>query len=289
MEKKGVMSISNLDFDKEMGLKQLILFFDKLYIRENTLEDMHKAISNPYFVSSIVSNNKREIEYLSEIGFIDLFTFNLRTPSNDYETSQIVDVWEDILSGVSVKDNEEKHPRMSYEENDLLTRLGYLSVYQFITQDVIPILKSTKSFSQLEKTSEIINLTINKIPIPTNDTPWEKIIDFKNDKDTRSKYLALINWINNVSISEKTICHINEEFEYLYDQYQRHYDIHKIKKNYTWTEILINSAIDILTKQGHGIVKELFSIRKTRLSLLEEELKLPGSEVAYIFKANETF
>jgi hypothetical protein len=58
----------------------------------------------------------------------------------------------------------------------------------------------------------------------------------------------------------------------------------------TWEMIVVGGLEVLAATQGMPtFFKNLFSIGKTRISLLEDELKLPGKEIAYICKANQTF
>ncbi len=143
------------------------------------------------------------------------------------------------------------------------------------------------------KKNDVYRLIIDALPIPDDSTPWEQIIEFRDDSDSQQKLLDLRNWVNEVARGDFTPIEIEQKVEYLLSQYKRHLELHKMKiSKGTWETIIVSSAelLEDLAKFKWGkIAKSLFAIKHRKIALLEGELNSPGSEVAYIIKAKEAF
>jgi len=67
-------------------------------------------------------------------------------------------------------------------------------------------------------------LIVNALPEPDFDnTPWEQIIDFRNDSDIKYDLLGLRNWCNEVAKGEISGFQIAEKLEYLTHTYEQHW------------------------------------------------------------------
>lgn len=141
--------------------------------------------------------------------------------------------------------------------------------------------------------SEVLSIVIHVLPIPDEQTPWEQIVEFRNDVESQHRFLDLRNWMNEISRAEVSALEIEQKLEYLLSQYERHMALHKMKINRGVFETLVVSTGEILENimkfKWGTLAKSLFSISRTRIATLEAELKAPGNEVAYIVKANESF
>ena len=89
-----------------------------------------------------------------------------------------------------------------------------MGAYPILSQ-VVPQMPT----QQTEK-HEVIDVVIKTLPIPDETTSWEQIIEYRNDADARSKFLALRNWMSEVARAKLTPVEIEEKLEYLIDQYQ---------------------------------------------------------------------
>lgn len=141
--------------------------------------------------------------------------------------------------------------------------------------------------------SEVARVAINKLPIPDETTPWEQIIDFRNDPDNQSALLNLRRWIRKISSENLSAAEIEEELEWLLNQYEHNINLHKIKSNTNAIEVLVKSPLEVLenllTLKFSKLADPLFAIKRRKISLLEAELQAPGREVAYILKTKDHF
>jgi hypothetical protein len=87
--------------------------------------------------------------------------------------------------------------------------------------DAYPISSLTYS-KEIEAKSEVVTVVINNLPMPNESTPWEQIMEYRSDPDSQSKFLALRNWITDVSKQNLNPVEVEQKLEYLTDQYRLH-------------------------------------------------------------------
>jgi hypothetical protein len=140
---------------------------------------------------------------------------------------------------------------------------------------------------------EVLQIALNALPVPDESTPWEQIIEYRSDEDSRHKFLDLRNWMSEMARSELTAAEAEQKLEHLISQYQRHLKLHRMKINTGMLETVVTTGAEVLGdlasfKWGKA-AEALFSLRRRNVALLEAELTAPGNAVAYIVKARETF
>ena len=276
----------------------LCLYFDKIYVDNIQLTSV---------LSSVRHNNvdpiQVQLDKLKKQKFYDSLAKNdilIPYDRSKFNISKIRNAIESLMlelgsnstnylttSTFSTQD-EVNHEHIS---RDINVRMGILYLQAQNVHDVFPVLKNATSYRQTPVKQQAINVILNQLPTPSADVDLKQLLEFRSDADVHSKYLALINWINELGRTQKTASEIEDEFEYLYNQYLRHYELHKMKSNWTTLEVLVSTGLDALASLSSPVqvLKSMFAIRKSKISLMEEEMKLPGKEIAYIYKANETF
>lgn len=292
--------VNILDYDTNNELKRLSLLFDRVYVIEpNDFErfiehDKNVLIKEYDFLqkNQIIELYARTITYIPE--FPDL-NKSIKT-IDDQLARSFPPMFNGILEDLSdmkkqlTSLKEKLSPELS---NDFYVRVEALALTKRLGADFFPVVGSNSSFSQKEKKSNIVYFLLSQIPQPDNTVQWEKIIEFRSDFDVKNSYLALINWINEIAVSTFSTGEIIEKYEYLYNNYIKHYNLHKIKSKNTKLEIIVSAGTDFLLSLASGhFISPLSSYIKMNISevnLLQEEANLPGKEIAYIFKTNETF
>lgn len=175
-----------------------------------------------------------------------------------------------------------------------LRELKGLDAYPILLLDIPSPERKTSS------THDIVDITLNALPIPDDNTPWEQIIDFRNDSEAKGKFVALKQWANKVARMQLEAHEVKDQLESLINDYQEHMKVHKIKTRLDTLRTIIVAEAGFITSgwlAGLGavpglvgmVVSPLYSIRQRQVALLEAELKAPGREVAYIVKAREEF
>jgi hypothetical protein len=177
---------------------------------------------------------------------------------------------------------------------DLMTRLFSCELRNSYGMNTCAIISDAmRSQETSEPKSDVLTIVLHALPEPDDSVPWEQILEFRNDPDSRSKFLALNNWMIDIAQANYTPLELSQKLEFLVNEYQQHLMLHKMKTNAGALEtIFVASAefLEDLAKFRWGkIAKGLFTVRHQRIALLEGELTSPGREVAYVAKAREFF
>lgn len=141
--------------------------------------------------------------------------------------------------------------------------------------------------------AEVLRIVLNSMPIPTEETSWQQILDFKSDPSSKSKFIALRHWMHEVARAQLKPHEIEVKLQYLLDDYQQHFRLHKMKtttgKLETVLTLIPGVAGDLLSLRWGDAAQSLFKLRKGNLQLMESELALPSREIAYIARVREEF
>lgn len=291
-------------YDYTPELKGLCVLFDKVYINAKSIPG--KLINDYPAALDRISQAKKEAEmydYLQDKGMVvsyENFTSKqqekvwLNDPVIAPDLSKRIEKeWPADIPADYGKEEGEDRLQTLYKFNDVFARIDAMELAKTSKNEFYPILKSERSFEEMGKKTEVVHFILNDIPTPDSSVPWEKIHEFRQDADSRNKYLALMDWINRVAASPDSIGDIRERYEYLYNDYIKHFELHKVKYAYTGIEIIFTAMESLLLLvQSSGLLAPLKNLVKVRLSevnLMQEEGKLPGKELAYIYKANAAF
>ena len=156
----------------------------------------------------------------------------------------------------------------------------------------IPVLQGNNPFQNdnLSKKESILELVLNNIPIIGDNVSWEQIIDFKNDPDSKRKFLALRNWMIDISNSNYSILEITEKFDYLMSEYRHHLKRHRIDtksgvfKNFITTS---GEVLENIAKLKFGKLANFpFEIFERRVNI---ESTAPGKELGFLYDVNKKF
>lgn len=262
----------NLNFFKEVleFTPESIKEFEFL-MKENIIFD-----SNP-FVRQLLKNSSNE-NAIIEFKSLEIFAQNLYTSAKKYYPLNL-----------------RQYNVLSRKGAEIISRAHSLSLNEFKDFDAVPIVnKFTSEIPNMkQRRSDVIELIIKKFPVIDVSTPWEKIIEFKRDRDAREKYLALRVLISEMVNSNMKINEIDEKLEYLINEYEKHILLHKMKTTTSIMETLVVSSaefIESLVKLKFGSAsKILFKMRHKEIELLESELKISHREIAYINRVRNDF
>ena len=289
-------------FVDEPNLKRLSLFFDSIYIDELRLQNILTINPNKKF--EILNYERATWEFLMKKNIVKTYPFQTGGNSEHLESKELMNILGALIPNNNSQEDRNENPEqkkaMALEKfffaHDISARLDAIKLNQQLSSEFYPILRTAKLIGQNsgeEKKNNIIQFLLNDIPEPATDTPWQQIIDFRADEDVRNKYLAMINWVNKVAASSSNLKDIHEEYEYLYNDYIKHFKLHKLKYNNTLLEVVVTAGIGMLLALQAGqfisAFKNLVEMKLSHINLIEQEAKLPGKEVAYIYHAKEKF
>ncbi|WP_116895338.1 hypothetical protein [Pseudomonas syringae] len=165
----------------------------------------------------------------------------------------------------------------------------------------IPIVLGSRSLQQQQSRAAaqdnqnlVLDLMLANVPQPSIETPWEAILDWRNDEEAKIKFRRLKNWMNKTSErKDLNPDHLRDEVLYLLDEYQQYMKIQKAKFSTSTLRTIVTGAAEVLeslTKLKFKALAEMpFKISEAHLAVREAELKAPGRELAYIVDANDNF
>ncbi|SPF53318.1 hypothetical protein SBA4_5570011 [Candidatus Sulfopaludibacter sp. SbA4] len=76
---------------------------------------------------------------------------------------------------------------------------------------------------------DVLNVVLGSFPEPDEDTPWEQIVEFRSDPDSRTQVLALRRWMSKGAQQNLSATEIADEIEWLISEYQAHMRLHRMK------------------------------------------------------------
>lgn len=148
--------------------------------------------------------------------------------------------------------------------------------------------------------SDVVEITLKALPMPDHSTPWEQILEYRGDSNSRVKFSRLRHWMSKTARTHSKPEEVEEELETLIDEYSQHMKAHKIKTRLDTLKTIVVAEVGLFTGgwlTGIGalpgligmVATPLYSIRQRQVEITAEELKAPGREVAYIVESNESF
>lgn len=296
-------------FVDEAIIKKLSLFYNNIYIgdgRFSIISDVSRLKMNDENQSLFYEN--AVWRFLKDNNVVKTYPyFKDKFEGQDKEVLELTQQLEKLYQKEGANRNFPKNPN---DEQLAEMKKEYFNHF-FLTHDIsirldtlhlrkldefaeyYPLLRTYDTFKSDDKKSQVIQFVLNNIPEPDHNTSWDHIIEFRTDEEIRNKYLALMNWINKMSNSNLKLSEIREEYDFLYSDYIKHFRLHKMKFNNSTLEVIVNSTANFLANIASGnyvsSIKDLFQFNIKNANLLQEEAKLPGKEVAYIFHSNEKF
>lgn len=314
MERQGLKSIGVKYLIGETNLKKDLLYFDKVIFDINELkfaEMFAKTVGEAKLGSrfnEIYSFQKNELDYLQENNLLESFDSNkFKKIACEEESGEFKRYYDknpgtglfshnDMIHMGSVFDEVSQFSIGTPEKTTIYKNYFFSILYnQVAKQEVVPILDNFISETQtdLGKDYKIMEVVLNKMPIISDTVSWQQIIDFKNDPDSKKKFLALRNWMIDISRGDYNSRELIEKYDYLRAEYDAHIKRHKIDTTFgivktfaiTTAEILEN----IIKLNWSNAIKTGFEIFEKTSKLSEIEANAPGKEVGYIYKLESKF
>ncbi len=300
----------------QRSLKQNLLFFDKICFESSFytagFDGMMKGYVNPII--------KSELEWLFDEDLLGDFTLNndiifsnasiekLNQSTQVFIDNELMSNWNSKnYFGYMTEVNESKEPIYIHfrKKSDCLfyseirsfelLRNYCAQFYESIDLDAFPILSYEQFKNSLysDNKSEVIHIIIKNLPLLDSTVSWETIIDFRKNDDFRVKFLSLKSWINRISRINLSKSEMQDEIEYLINDYRQQMKLSKMKTRIGQLESIVCLPLELLENlikiKWSKIPKEFIQIRKRKIDLLAEELKSPGRELSYIVSAQDYF
>ncbi len=104
---------------------------------------------------------------------------------------------------------------------------------------------------------DVFEVVVSRMPEPDDDSPWERILEFRRDPDSRRMLRALRRWTRRIASQMNSPKEVGEELDYLIDEYEHHMKVHDIKCRRGTLEALVvgtAEALEDLAKNQVGQV-----------------------------------
>jgi hypothetical protein len=265
------------------------------------------TLKDSFFRSNHLYNNARhvldELEWMLENGVLH------QVPNRLEGDDPMADDAENFVSALirSKLDRDTEQLEILRNIERPVRALGEISARYHVNRmrqegssEVYPVVAFGLTSKESEPKSDVIDVVINSFPIPHQDTSWEQIHEFRLDPDSHRKFHALKVWVNDLAHMKLAPNEVKDKLDSLLAEYEAHMKTHRIKTRLDTLKTVVLSEFGITTAgwfTGHArlagvlgmIAAPLFSLTMRQLGLSEEERKAPGKELAYVFKAKETF
>ena len=153
---------------------------------------------------------------------------------------------------------------------------------------------SVKNLSVTGIEEKAIEVVIKGMPFPPDNLPWQDLIDFRNDLDTRRRLRALRLWINERATDESSLSLMSEKLSDLISDYRQVIE----KRDKKFLTATVSSVITIagaataalLTHDAAKLlaaIKAPFDVRNHLLQLSQDEINARGREVSYCVKVED--
>ncbi len=299
MQTIGIFTIDPWTLLDDSSMKKELLYFDhlKYFIRgKDTLEKFCNTL--PRGKETFIKR-MNEIEELERAGLITEYT--IEEFDRDYETykdeTTITQAWKryDLANGFLESKNQAFEERFVdfletfREVGQLEARTNAMILNRKHKDEFVPLIRrSYKNFKEDEyfRKASVLSVIINQFPATTEELSADKLHELKNDNVASLKLSRLRNWAVEVTNSKLSEKEISQKLDYLLNEYKNQLDLHKIKYELGVIETFVTTSLEVLENivklNFSKAAKVLFDLKRKELTLLEEEEKLIGKEVAYL-------
>jgi hypothetical protein len=141
----------------------------------------------------------------------------------------------------------------------------------------------------LKERHNVLSVVLKRFPAVTTDVPLQDIVAFKRDQDTQDKFARFWKWTRKISQQHTDAHELEEELDSLINDYSQHLKQLTRETGNERLEILLATPgdliEDVIKLRLGNIARRLLQLRKTKISAHGAEMKLPGSEIAYVTEA----
>ncbi len=193
--------------------------------------------------------------------------------------------------------------------HDIQARRDALHLNMKYNLQVVPIISPVSSFDvnrfvsvaprdlgvtiDSNSANNVAHIILNKLPLPADEVSISRVMDFKEEPETRRLFLGMKRWLRKALDSGTSFQNLNEEIEYLTLEYKHFMKLHDIKTTTGTLEALVVSTAETIENLAKlkisKVAKSFFAIHHKRVALAEAEMTAPGREVSYLIHANNQF
>jgi hypothetical protein len=292
-------------FDSVDTLKKRILLYDELWVPgvSSWIEKGH--IEDPD-VEEIENRNDEEllasVAWLVTQGFIKEPPVKLAR--GEARSDAIVEALRKIYSDAAKSYNKTyatamsaaKHAAAAIFNMDLAQTRAIAYVFWRDHQKrafpvIFPFREELAPASSVAKTQHVLSIVLKRLPDPRPDLPLEDIVAFKRDPETIEKFERFWRWTRKLAKGGEEIQELEEELDWLPTDYTRQVERASKKARYdrlkVWVTVPAETLENLIKLRFGKIAATLIDLKKASIAAHEDEVKLPGGEIAYVKESIE--
>ena len=272
-----MLSVANLYFGVAFHpqiyseqLKRAGMLFDRVVCRE------------PWFAGGTADDHPRLFEFIRVVEISSL---------PDSQVARAV-----VKAASAERTRIPQDERLSFD-SDTLSRMIALRLQEQSSDTYVPLLRGQFPFSSVPSPTAgkgaLLRVALQRLPLPSSDTPWGAIFDWRDDGDARRKFQRLRQWIGQVSRQISIPEDAEDELAGLVDDYEQYMSLQHRKIARSRLEIFTVTTAQVLEDLSRlrlsNAMQRLFDLAKSNIVLEEAEFAAPGRAVAYIALARRRF
>lgn len=231
-------------------------------------------------------------EYIQTISELEFLYDNkiLDCPDTDNDNTDILEDFNTISPIWTYQTHNYRNSWQNDHETFMINDIQHIDIPIFFSSNCN--IKNNVIVNDVNKESRILEILLTNFPTPKENTPWELILDWRNDKKAQHQLIRLKNWVNNMAEKPTfNINHLKDEINCLLNEYEDYMHIKKIKYSHSVVRQLVTTTgeiiEDILKLKIKDILDIPFKLTEQNILLQESELSAPGRELAYIISTKD--
>ena len=140
---------------------------------------------------------------------------------------------------------------------------------------------------------DVVKIEVGALPGPLEYVPWQQILEYRNDPDTKGSFLMIRDWLSEVARGSYTLDQVAETVEYLVNRFRRNLEAHAINSTTIGLVAYVVTTPEfsqtVACAEADWKTRPLFFVEHLQIGLLEGELSSPGSAVAYLMEMDLSF
>ncbi len=284
------------------GLKQAALLFDRILVPDLEI----------FLDAGVVPQEVPEIEWLRDNGVVatlgDVARHFPDPPEGDISeygvaTKEFRTLAEDLQQRVdSVRPGQQIPSEQAHSLIDDIRRLFHLHARNWAIHQRLSggsdaaILSSDLAHAHATFPSgrdSVAHVVLKEIPMPDDVTPWEAILDFREDPDARAALERLRRWMASVPTLSTSLRAVEAEVQALIADYTEIMRIHRMKYQLGALQTLVLAgagfAENMAKLRFEKAISALFALRERRIALLEAERTALGRPLSYVLMTRAAF
>ncbi len=285
----GVMT-----FDMLLGnpdkLKHYLLLYDELWVPDLALESPGDYGNDESYQEILA-----DLQWLNEQNQVREPPISLADARADEVTTSLGKMYEDAWKALN-----KTHPTAekaaiagavaSFNIDLSLTRMVMHILWRDKNELAYPVIfpfkEPKRKRSSTEKRQQVLSIVLKQFPDPRPDLPLEDIVSFKQDPETQHKFKKLWDWIRKFGEVTQDRHELEEEIDSLLIDYRYHLKqlTNKVQtdRRKVWVSLPGDLAEDLVKFRWGKALGRLFELKLERIAAHDEEMKLPGHEIAYV-------